>query len=298
MPGTGTRHAARPRVRARVRAAAAVFPDHSPLAREPVLREYLADLAAPYGAALREDLLAAGAGHSYGEMGEQLLSGLVTEDDPADLLILAYDVPDVRPGRSTALYLSSVCPGRPDAFAVSDQGVAAAFTAIRLAAAHLAADYHSAVVLVLEQSALHCVLPANAAEPGPAAPAPPERHAGVALRFDGEAPKVTQYTDIGAEEAVWRVTDIGATDIGAEEVAAAEPAVLVLGQGLRGVKTAAGSSEIFHTRAQPSTGIWAAYAECGAQWAAQRRRVVLADHDARMRVLSLCVFEPEDGAAR
>ena len=34
----------------------------------PTLRGYVADMTAPYGIAVREDLIEAGAGHSYGEM--------------------------------------------------------------------------------------------------------------------------------------------------------------------------------------------------------------------------------------
>jgi hypothetical protein len=39
----------------------------------PTLRGYVADMAAPYGIAVREDLIEAGAGYSYGEMCAPLL---------------------------------------------------------------------------------------------------------------------------------------------------------------------------------------------------------------------------------
>ena len=53
---------------------------------------------------------------------------------PVDVVILAFAVPDVRAGRTTATYRGAACPGDPLAFAVCDQGPAAAFTALRLAA--------------------------------------------------------------------------------------------------------------------------------------------------------------------
>ena len=265
-----------------VRCAAAYFPGDSVLAGEPVLRDYLADLAEPYGVALREDLLAAGVGHSYGEMGEELLRSVVAEDDPLDLLILPFDIPDVRPGRSTALYLSSVCPGRPEAFGISDQGTAAVFTAIRLAGTYLATgECRSALVLVLEQSVLHY-------EPlladGESAPTLPERHAGVALRFDGAVPQVRQYPDVDADEAVRRVTEFDSGEL----------SVFVLGEGLAGAD-AAMSSEVVRPKGQPLTGIWAAYAEHTEHWSAERQRVVVADYDMGMRTLSFCVFDAEYG---
>jgi 4-hydroxymandelate oxidase len=267
-----------------IRCAAAYFPGDSVLAGEPVLRDYLADLAEPYGVALREDLLAAGVGHSYGEMGEELLRSLVAEDDPLDLLILPFDIPDVRPGRSTALYLSSVCPGRPEAFAISDQGTAAVFTAIRLAGTYLAAgECRSALVLILEQSALHYEPLLADGEP---APALPEQHAGVALRFDGAVPVVRQYAYVDADEAVRRVVEF--------DWSSGELSVFVLGEGLAAADAAV-SGEVVRPKGQPLTGVWAAYAEHAERWSAERRRIVVADYDVGMRTLSLCVFEAEYG---
>ena len=258
------------------RCAAAYFPGDSALASEPVLRDYLADLTEPYGVPLREDLLAAGVGHSYGEMGEELLRAVLAEDDPVDLLILPFAMPDVRPGRSTALYLSSVCPGRPEAFAISDQGFAAPFTAIRLAGTYLATgECRSALVLVLEQSVLHH---APLLGEGETAPPLPERHAGVALRFDGSVPQVSQYTDVDADDAAQRVARLDS----------AQPSVFVLGAGLPDVAVA---DEVIRPKGQPLTGIWTAYAEHAERWNSERRRIVLADYDAGMRTLSLCVFE-------
>src|SRR4029078_6392134 len=96
------------------------------------LHEYLSDLVAPHGIALREGSRDAVDGHSYGEMAEALIRAAVPEDEPVDVLVLAFAVPDVRPGRSTPAYLSLICPGNPMAFAVCDQGPAAAFTGLRL----------------------------------------------------------------------------------------------------------------------------------------------------------------------
>src|SRR2546421_2599393 len=115
-----------------------VFDGKSDLARDPALRAYLADLVGPYGLALREDLLDAGAGHSYGEMAEPLIAAVVPAASPVDLLVLAYGIHDIRLGRATATYLASRCPGDPLSFAVCDQGVAAAFTAVRLIGAYAA----------------------------------------------------------------------------------------------------------------------------------------------------------------
>ena len=65
-------------------------------------------------------------------MAEELIRSVVPPDEPVDVLVLAFAVPDARPGRATASYLSHVCPGEPLAFAICDQGSAAAFTGLRL----------------------------------------------------------------------------------------------------------------------------------------------------------------------
>jgi len=231
-----------------VRALARFFPGASDLAREPVLREYLADVARPYGVAVREQEVSAAAGHSYGEMGHELLDELVDEDDQVGVLILAHSVPDVRPGRSSALYLSSVCPGRPYAFAVNDQGVTAAYTAIRLAGTFLdSGDARSALILMLEQSARFHEMSTPLSWP--------KRHAGVALLLEPGAATVYQHTCVTREEALRLLP---------------EAPLLILGSGLADV---AGE--------QPMTGAWAAYA-------AQRSAAVIADYDPDIRTLSVC----------
>ena len=88
-------------------------------------------MTAPFGIAVREDLIEQGVGHSYGEMCVPLLTELVSEERPADLLVLATGSDD-RLGRATATYLSWHCAGAPLAFAVCDQGLLAAFTALHL----------------------------------------------------------------------------------------------------------------------------------------------------------------------
>lgn len=235
-----------------VRALARSFPGSSDLAGDPVLREYLADAARPYRVAVREDELAAAAGHSYGEMGQALLEELVGPDAEVDVLVLAHAVPDVRPGRATALYLSGVCPGRPHAFAVTDQGVTAAYTAIRLAATFLdSGEARNALILILEQAAQFHEMPEPVSLP--------KQHAGVALWLEPGAATVNQHTCVSRDEAMRLLPEVP---------------LLILGDGLA---TVAG--------AQPMTAAWAAYAE-------QKTPAVVADYDPDIRTLSICTLGP------
>jgi len=71
-------------------------------------------------------------GNSFRSMTEALVAELAT-GPPLDVVLLAYEKPDVHVPEVAGCYLSHACPGEPVAFSVSDQGVGAPFTALRLA---------------------------------------------------------------------------------------------------------------------------------------------------------------------
>jgi hypothetical protein len=229
------------------------------------LHTYLGDLLRPYGLGLT----GVPGGQSYGEMAEVLIGDLVTADRPVDLLVLAFAVPDVRPGRATATYLSHVCPGNPLAFAVCDQGSAAAFTGLRLAGEYLrTGGCRRALLLVVEQAGLPYQ---------PVAPAPvPDRHAGVALLLEGTGPPVEvlrQHPNVAPHQVGVRLS---------AELATLDPAATtVLGPELAGF---AGGSARVAPAGQPHTGVWWELAGLGEA----AGPVVLADYD---RALGhLCVL--------
>jgi hypothetical protein len=146
---------------------------------------YVADLLRPYGLDLEPGGIERG-GQSYGEMAEALIASAVPPGEEVDLLVLAYGIPDITPGRATATYLSEVCPGNPLAFAISDQGAAAAFTGLRLIRDYAATGgLRRALLVVVEQSELpYDTAALTTAALAPASPsAIPAAHSGVALLF-------------------------------------------------------------------------------------------------------------------
>jgi 4-hydroxymandelate oxidase len=221
----------------------------------PHLHEYLSDLVKPYGLSLQDDL----AGHSYGEMAATLIGELVPADQPVELLVVAFAIPDVRPGRATATYLSHLCPGQPLAFAVCDQGSAAAFTGLRLIRDYTrSGGCRRALLLVLEQAGL----PYDAGLPVdvPAAPT------AVGLLCDGD----------GDSDAPARVESIRQyAGVAPDEVAALLPGT---GQVIANDELPAG---------RPHTAVWWELAD-----ALQRPgRVTLAAHDPHLRYLCLTTIE-------
>lgn len=261
-----------------------VFDGISATAFDPELRRFLSDMVAPYGLALREEMFERGAGHSYGEMAQDLIADTVRVDEPVDLLVLAFDIHDLRLGRATAAYLSSVCPGEPMAFAVCDQGTAGAFTALRLIGEYARSGAcHRALLVVAEQSALHYE---------PATPAVvPDRHAAVALLCDtsgtGASAAVRQHADVSAD----LVGAVLADDVAV--LSAGRPDVtLVLGAGLgRFAHTSLTERTVTAVSGQPFTGPWWELAGGLADWQDEGRLVLLADYDRGLRYLSVSALD-------
>ena len=258
------------------------FDADSRLAKDPDLRVYVSDMVRPFGLAPREDLLDAGAGHTYGEMAEQLIGAAARPDEPVDALVLAFAMPDARPGRTAAPYLSGLCPGRPASFAVCDQGTAAAFTAMRIIDAYQASNTsgHRALLLVVEQNALHYE---PAAHPAPV----PARHAGVAVLFEPAAAgpgEIRQFTEVEPGEAA------ALLDAQLADLPGPPPGVpLLLGPGISTLRGGA-SATAPGVADQPYTGLWSQLADLAAR-DPRAGRAILADYDPALGYLSLCTLD-------
>jgi hypothetical protein len=282
------------------RAGRQAFAGSSAAALDPMLGVYLSDMAAPYGLALRDDLLREGRGQSYGEMAGVLLARTVPPGEPVDLLVLALAVHDVIPGRSTAAHLSSLCPGEPMAFAVCDQGVAAPFTALQLIREYARTPpCRRGVLVVAEQDTVHYEL----AGPGPV----PDRSAAVVLCCDQEGPgglhTVRQHPGTSPDQA----GDVLARELTAlaagrgDVTLIAGPGLTQPGgeAGLASLRAAlpAGSQLVIAPVGQPVTGVWWELAGGLPEWTAQGRRVLLADYEPALRYLCVSAIDLVPGPA-
>ena len=259
------------------RAIAAGFDGRSEASLHPDLRTFVGDLVRPYGLPLREDLLSEGAGHDYGQMAEGLLGKALPAGEPADLLILAFSSPDVRPAAPAALHLSRHCPGQPTAFAVCDQGSAAAFTALRIAAAHhRTGGCRRAVIVLAEQSALHYEAPEPVGLP--------EEHRAVVLVCEesaGEGMRVHQQAQADGSQALRSVL--------ADHRGLGRGAGLLLAADLAGAAPSADlnphdTPEAVETArpGQPFTGVWTLLADRLARRPEAGGPLLVADHDRRL----------------
>ncbi|WP_235437491.1 2-hydroxy-acid oxidase [Micromonospora sp. RV43] len=260
---------------------------------DPVLRErsagYLADLTRPYGLRVPDGLFDAPSGalgQSYGEMAAELIPALVPPDEPVDLLVLAFAVHDVLPGRATAAYLSHVCPGTPMSFALCDQGSAAAFTGLRIAREY---GCRRALLLTVEQA----VLPYDTAVPVPA------RHRAVAMLY-GTADDDTARTGGTRVTGLRQHADVGPGDVAAlaaaevhELTAGRTDVAVVLGADLAAAWPGPGGGAVTTgPPRQPSTGVWWALLDRLAGDAARPRPVVVADYEPGLGYLSVAALAP------
>jgi hypothetical protein len=250
--------------------------------------EYLADMARPYAlevqAALFGEPPSPALGQSYGEMAHALIGSVVSADEPVDLLVLAFAIHDLRPGRQTAAYLSAVTPGAPMAFAICDQGSAAAFSGLRIAREYaVSAGIRRALLIVVEQGALPYSCPVEL----------PAQHRGVAMLYGDRATPQARVVGVRQHPGVppGDVDGLAAADL--SELAAGQHDVrIVLGAALAAVWTAPSACRVrVMPPGQPSTAVWWGLADELASEAGYRDLVVAADYDAELRYLCLTAFD-------
>jgi 4-hydroxymandelate oxidase len=249
--------------------------------------EYLADMVRPYArempAALFGESPSPALGHSYGEMAEALIGSAVSAEEPVDLLVLAFSIHDLWPGRQTAAYLSHLTPGAPMAFAVCDQGPAAAFSGLRIARGYASsAAIRRALLIVVEQAALPYSTPVTL----------PSQHRGVAMLFGDGALPLARVTALRQHPGVppGGAAALAAADL-AELAAGHDEVGLVLGDALAAVWAAPGAGRVrVMPPGQPSTGVWCGLIDELTGDAGHPGLVVAADYDPGLRYLCLTAF--------
>jgi hypothetical protein len=255
-------------------AARRVFGEQNDSVRDPAYQAYLTDMVRPYGLSVHSGALSEGRGQSYGDMAEPLLGQVAPPDQPVDLLVMAFAVPDVTPWRCTASHLSHRCPGRPMAFAVCDSGTTAAFTGLRLIRAQaVGTDCLRALLIVVEQAAIHHELPVPAATPA--------RHAAVALRCDQGGSHVVNSVRLRAGVGGPQLGSLLAAGL-AELSTGHDVVTVIAGTALAdevGRAALPAAEVVIAPAGQPCTGVWWELAGRLDGGAAPGGRVLVADYD-------------------
>lgn len=276
-----------------------VFDEPSSGVRDQLLGCYLADMVGQYGMVLRDDVDIQNSGHSYGEMAKSLIPAVLATDGlpgelpdagsgqrHVDLLVFAFAVADVAPGRSTASYLAHLCPGEPLAFTVCDQGIAAPYTALRLLGAYSGSGgCRRAVLMVAEQATTFYDLPAPAKMP--------DRHAAVLLVFDadgqGNLGPVRQVRGVGPADA-YDVVRAAVTELASGH----GNVTLITGNGLDSggpLPPLVPGQQVAAPPGQPCTGVWWELVGTLGSSAATGRRVLIADYDAALEYVCITAID-------
>jgi hypothetical protein len=256
--------------------------------------EYLGDMSRPYAIEVPADLFgeppSPALGHSYGEMASALIDAVVPAGELVDYLVLAFSIHDLRPSRQTAAYLSHVTPGAPMAFAICDQGSAAAFSGLRIVREYAcSAGIRRALLIVVEQAALPYDCPATM----------PSKHQAVAMLYsatlpDGSGPTpLARLADLRQHAGVppGDVADLAAADL-ADFAVGHRRVGLVLSEPLAAAWTAPAARHVRVMPAgQPSTGIWWGLIDELTTGVGHLDLLVVADYDRDLRYLCLTVFD-------
>ncbi len=125
------------------------------------ITDYNQALLAPYGMKFEPRLASKRRNFTFAALAEQLLYSAPDPMPRPDLIIVAYALPDPRsPEKTLAAHLSSQLGGQSIGFAISEQGLAAPFTALRVAGAYARSGRcGSAALFVLEQGTFPYELP-------------------------------------------------------------------------------------------------------------------------------------------
>jgi hypothetical protein len=122
--------------------------------------DFQRDLVAPFGVKVDEDRFRHGAQVSHRELTDRLLDADDIARSRPQLVIVTHALPDVVPFTAVAPYLARKLDCDPLCFSVAQQGLAAPFTALRIAAAyHRSGRCAEAVITTLEQTTLPVALP-------------------------------------------------------------------------------------------------------------------------------------------
>jgi hypothetical protein len=142
-------------------AVAFVPQDSRPCHFEPDVIEFNQTLLAPYGMKFQHEWASKGRNFTFLELAEQILHMAPGPLSGPDLVIVAYALPDPHSMEKTvSSHLNNVLGGRSVSFAISEQGLAAPFTALRVADSYARSGRCRSVALfILEQATFPYPLP-------------------------------------------------------------------------------------------------------------------------------------------
>lgn len=139
-----------------VRAACAVVdPPRKPYVEDPSILSFFRDLVEPFGSTVDEELLRAAPNVFHRDLVDRLAADEEMRGRKPELIIVTHALPDVHPFTAVASHLNMLFGGEAKSFSISEQGLQAPFTALRVVASfQRSGQAAEALVAVLEQTTL------------------------------------------------------------------------------------------------------------------------------------------------
>jgi hypothetical protein len=245
-------------------------------------RGYFTDLMSSYGMECSADAFTRDC-NTYRHMVEALLPRLGSLGDRFDMAVMAIATPDAEPGWPMS-YLTGAVSSPGLAFAISDQGTAAPFTALGLLLGS-PGDYGArrAQLWVMDQSALMHD-----------APVPPRLRPTV----DSAVAMILDEGEGTGQLSVIQLTGVRPGDVPshlghwAKRARGGGATAAVCGTGLAPYWSPAWADEVRWARpGLPCTGVWACLADALPSWRATRPSVMIAEYDEELGYLSMCALD-------
>ncbi|MFF8725432.1 hypothetical protein ACF073_02930 [Streptomyces sp. NPDC015171] len=235
--------------------------------------EFFRQLGAPHGVPFDRAGFAAAPRRTSVELARGALAGLgpLSAEEGPEVVVVACAAPDFEHAELVASCVRGLLPGEPLAFGLSDQGVLAPFSALRVALEYARrCAYRRLLVLAVDQSSQPFAVPEG--HPGAVT-----ADVAVALLFEWRGAGTPVH---GMAQQPWRVPG---------------PAVpwdpelpLVAGAGVRSAVPGVWPWAAWAGTGQPATAVWSALADLAGGGPA---RVVVADHDPEREVLAHCTLD-------
>ncbi|MFJ8940473.1 hypothetical protein ACIRL0_32990 [Streptomyces sp. NPDC102365] len=269
----------------RLSAGAVVTPPGNTYEPDETVLRYNRDLVELFGGKMDEELLRSGAQADHTRTVDLLVQRLPAGVVVPDLVVLAAALPDVNPVRAVSAHLGLITGGRADqCFSVTEQGLGAAFTGLRIGAAHEKTGRSAAFALaVLEQT----TLPAHDPMVHDGVPV---RDCGVLLLFERGSGSGSG-SGSGEVSDVLRLADAGELGPRLAELTADAPRPLVVMGPWTDQEDAPPGVDVH--RVPPGgycVSVWAALAEHWAHWRERFDTVVLCDTDPRSHTAHVAVL--------
>lgn len=280
-----------------LRTGAAVLGEPGPYALDEEILQFYRDLVTPYGDEVDEELARRGRNVTFVDLAERAIDATPGPLTAPDLLVLAYALPDLHPLKTVASHLNHRFGDTSRSFAVSEQGLAAPFTALRAAYAYARSGRCDSLLLfVLEQTTF--------AYPEPFAHRHDLLDSGVLMVFDGAGRwAITAVCQAQPEEdaaALLRSVLSTASACAGQTLLVIGPWVdpdlpaAAVGPAPAG-RPLAGPAVTSHRVAPGSycTSVWRELLRRHEEWARRYATVVLCDTDPRLGQTHLAVLTQE-----